>query len=258
MEPNSEAILAAAMLLPMEERFTLVSRLLEALPADEGPCVDDPALGEELDRRFEDRKDSYRGAGSIAAGGSAPRPPGFFKAWAPVSKGMRNVASRHAVAAVNCSLVLYRDRQRSVIGPGSAVGTPSVILDAPGETESGSAGTQPDKGYPGRRCAKGASGPRQLHCRGPHYLMPGVLSIARPRFARPQPNRTAWVPCPRRPNDLAHRRSIAAWACGESPGTQRGAQHAHAAHRRLIYRVHRAAWAWHPQEIHAKIHRKLR
>ena len=29
----------------------------------------------------------------------------------------------------------------------------------PGETESGSAGTQPDKGYPGRRCAHGTAGP---------------------------------------------------------------------------------------------------
>jgi hypothetical protein len=27
-------------------------------------------------------------------------------------------------------------------------------MAVPGETESGSAGTQPDKGYPGRRCAK--------------------------------------------------------------------------------------------------------
>ena len=32
-------------------------------------------------------------------------------------------------------------------------------LMLPGETESGSAGTQPDKGEPGRRCAEGASGP---------------------------------------------------------------------------------------------------
>jgi hypothetical protein len=32
-------------------------------------------------------------------------------------------------------------------------------LTLPGETESGSAGTQPDEGYPGRRCALGASGP---------------------------------------------------------------------------------------------------
>ena len=36
------------------------------------------------------------------------------------------------------------------------------MLDLPGETESGSAGTQPDKGYPGLRCANGASGPRWL------------------------------------------------------------------------------------------------
>ena len=41
---------------------------------------------------------------------------------------------------------------------GKLVGT-SGTMALPGETESGSAGTQPDKGYPGRRCAKGASGP---------------------------------------------------------------------------------------------------
>jgi len=34
------------------------------------------------------------------------------------------------------------------------------IIKVPGETESGSAGTQPGKGYPGRRCTNGASGPR--------------------------------------------------------------------------------------------------
>ncbi len=33
------------------------------------------------------------------------------------------------------------------------------ILVSSGETESGSAGTQPDKGYPGLRCANGASDP---------------------------------------------------------------------------------------------------
>src|SRR5260370_24554418 len=35
-----------------------------------------------------------------------------------------------------------------------------AILVPPGEAESGSAGVQPDKEYPGRRCADGASGPR--------------------------------------------------------------------------------------------------
>ena len=35
-------------------------------------------------------------------------------------------------------------------------------LVLPGETESGSAGTQPDKGFPGRRCDNGASGPWSL------------------------------------------------------------------------------------------------
>ena len=32
-------------------------------------------------------------------------------------------------------------------------------ISSPGETESGSAGTQPDEGYPGRRCAHGTAGP---------------------------------------------------------------------------------------------------
>src|SRR5665213_3913054 len=36
------------------------------------------------------------------------------------------------------------------------------MLRRPGETESGSAGTQPDKGYSGLRCAKGAPGPWPL------------------------------------------------------------------------------------------------
>jgi hypothetical protein len=35
----------------------------------------------------------------------------------------------------------------------------AAIVLLPGETESGSAGKQLDKGYLGRRCAKGASGP---------------------------------------------------------------------------------------------------
>ena len=36
----------------------------------------------------------------------------------------------------------------------------SAILLLSGETESVSAGTQPDEGYPGLRCAKGESGLR--------------------------------------------------------------------------------------------------
>jgi hypothetical protein len=35
-----------------------------------------------------------------------------------------------------------------------------LIVVVPGETESGSAGKQPDEGYPGRRCANGVLGPR--------------------------------------------------------------------------------------------------
>ena len=34
------------------------------------------------------------------------------------------------------------------------------ILESSGKTESGSAGTQPDKGYPDLRCAHGESNPR--------------------------------------------------------------------------------------------------
>jgi hypothetical protein len=40
------------------------------------------------------------------------------------------------------------------------------MLPAPGEAESGSAGVQPDKEYPGRRCADGASGPWSAISRG--------------------------------------------------------------------------------------------
>ena len=50
-----------------------------------------------------------------------------------------------------------------------------AILDTlhrPGETESGSAGTQPDKGYPGLRCAKGASDPCRLTLSGVVSWMP--------------------------------------------------------------------------------------
>ena len=54
MEPD--AILAAAMMLPENERLTLVSRLLESVPSDAATMsVDDLSLQEELDRRFADR-----------------------------------------------------------------------------------------------------------------------------------------------------------------------------------------------------------
>jgi hypothetical protein len=41
-----------------------------------------------------------------------------------------------------------------------------AILPAPGEAESGSAGVQPDKEYPGRRCAAGASPLKDSSFRG--------------------------------------------------------------------------------------------
>src|SRR3990172_1091659 len=45
-------------------------------------------------------------------------------------------------------------------------------LGSPGETESGSAGKQPDKGYPGRGCAEGASGLRWATLAGGHLWSP--------------------------------------------------------------------------------------
>ena len=41
----------------------------------------------------------------------------------------------------------------------------SDILSLPEETESGSAGKQPDEGYSGRRCANGAAGSLVGICR---------------------------------------------------------------------------------------------
>ena len=61
MQLSSEAILEQALKLPENERLMLVSRLLETMPAQESSTVlDDPALVEELNRRFAD------GEGSVA------------------------------------------------------------------------------------------------------------------------------------------------------------------------------------------------
>ena len=54
MEPN--AILEAAMMLPENERLTLVFRLMDSLPSEDiTMSVDDPAMQAELDRRYADR-----------------------------------------------------------------------------------------------------------------------------------------------------------------------------------------------------------
>ncbi|MCX7425151.1 MAG: hypothetical protein NTW96_05930 [Planctomycetia bacterium] len=54
-----ETVLAAAMELPEGERFALVARLLETMPADDSAItLDDDALVEELDRRLADREGS--------------------------------------------------------------------------------------------------------------------------------------------------------------------------------------------------------
>jgi hypothetical protein len=59
MEQNAQTILAAAMLLPENERIAMASRLLESVPSDDDTLsVDDPSLIEELDRRFADREGS--------------------------------------------------------------------------------------------------------------------------------------------------------------------------------------------------------
>ena len=59
MQPTSEMILEAALKLPESDRLTIVSRLLETMPAeDSSASLDDPAFIEELDRRFADREGS--------------------------------------------------------------------------------------------------------------------------------------------------------------------------------------------------------
>ena len=55
METTTEMIFEEALKLPENERLTLVSRLLETMPADDSATsLDDTLLIEELDRRFAD------------------------------------------------------------------------------------------------------------------------------------------------------------------------------------------------------------
>ncbi len=59
MQLTPEAILDAALHLTESERLTLVSRLLETVPTEDvAVSLDDPALAEELERRFADREGS--------------------------------------------------------------------------------------------------------------------------------------------------------------------------------------------------------
>jgi hypothetical protein len=59
MQLTSEMIFQEALKLPDSERFALVSRLLETMPADDPlTSLDDASLIEELDRRFADREGS--------------------------------------------------------------------------------------------------------------------------------------------------------------------------------------------------------
>ncbi len=59
MQADYEVAFEAALKLPESERLTLVSRILETMPAEDS-CLslDDATLAEELDRRFADRTDS--------------------------------------------------------------------------------------------------------------------------------------------------------------------------------------------------------
>jgi putative addiction module component (TIGR02574 family) len=55
MSLTSEVIFTEALKLPESERLTLVSRLMETMPADDTALsLDDAPLIEELDRRFSD------------------------------------------------------------------------------------------------------------------------------------------------------------------------------------------------------------
>jgi hypothetical protein len=59
MSLTSEAIFSEALSLSESERLTLISRLLETMPADDSTLsLDDASLIEELDRRFSDSAES--------------------------------------------------------------------------------------------------------------------------------------------------------------------------------------------------------
>lgn len=56
MNAESEALLDAALQLPLAERQEFLGRLIEAVPVGDATwALDDPGLLEELDRRFADR-----------------------------------------------------------------------------------------------------------------------------------------------------------------------------------------------------------
>ena len=60
-----------------------------------------------------------------------------------------------------CNLQEFKESDPSASGPWPFVARWGRF-GSPGETESGSAGVQPDEEYPGRRCAEGASPGRSL------------------------------------------------------------------------------------------------
>jgi len=73
MQANPEAILEAALRLPEDERLAIVSRLLETLPPEDITlAVDDPLLGDGLDRRYADSEGAI-GWPDLKAEGSCRR-----------------------------------------------------------------------------------------------------------------------------------------------------------------------------------------
>ncbi len=61
MPENTNLLFEAAMQLPEEDRISLVSRILDTMPAqDVTTSLDDPDLLEELERRFAHPKGAVR------------------------------------------------------------------------------------------------------------------------------------------------------------------------------------------------------
>ncbi len=76
MQLTPEAIFEAVSQLSEGERLTVISRLLEMVPADDiAMSLDDPTIAEELDRRFADPRGASRGMNCGRKGdGRGPRP----------------------------------------------------------------------------------------------------------------------------------------------------------------------------------------
>src|SRR5271155_3624195 len=84
-------------------------------------------------------------------------PPVFSVFWATCSAGADFPRRGSSLPRLLPHSLLVSERVADPLGP-CWLDAPAAILHAPGEAESGSAGVQPDKEYPGRRCADGALG----------------------------------------------------------------------------------------------------